>query len=107
MSMAGGVTTPAKEEKMYINDPFDLAQPPVFEEEEIFEDEPRDYHDFFGDDIVLYPHKYAGYDYGVQTQTCKFDDEGKHYQMAENCPHYDAVDEEGPRIVPGWTVQSR
>jgi len=102
-----GMTQHNKEKKMYVNDPFALAEPPVLEEEEFFEDEPRDYHDFFGDDIVFYPHKYAGQGYGAQAQVCKFDDAGNHYQMAKDCPHYDAVDEEGPRIVPGWTVQRR
>lgn len=88
-----------------INDPFELAEPPTLEDSGILEEEPEDYHDRFWDD-VKFGGKRTGYQPRIYVQICRFDDEGNHVEMAKDCPHYDAVDEEGPRIVPGWTVQS-
>lgn len=87
----------------WVNDPYDLAQPPVLEKD-IETEEPRDSKDFFWDDITYWPDT-AHYHQGIHTDVCRFDDEGNHTHMAENCPHYDEYDEMGRRIVPGWTAQ--
>ncbi len=88
-----------------INDPFELAEPPSLEESEVYEDDPADYHDRFWDDVTP-GNRHVGYEVPIYIQVCRFDLDGNHTQMAKDCPHYDATDEEGPRIVPGWTVQS-
>lgn len=88
-----------------INDPFELAEPPSLEDSEVYEDEPEDYHDKFWEEFQPGV-RHVSYEPPIYTQVCRFDFEGNHVEMAKGCPHYDAVDEEGPRIVPGWTVQS-
>jgi hypothetical protein len=88
-----------------INDPFELTHPPSLEDSEVYEDEPVDYHDRFWDDISL-GGRQVGHEPPIYTQVCRFDTEGNHVEMARGCPHYDASDEEGPRVSPGWTVQS-
>lgn len=89
----------------YINDPFELAVPPKLQDSEIdFEEEPRDYHDFFYDDIHISPDNTL-YHSGIYTEACRFDEVGEHTYIAKNCPHFDAANEEGPRIRQGWTIQ--
>lgn len=88
-----------------INDPFELTHPPTLKDSEVYDDEPVDYHDRFWDDVGP-GGRNVGYEVPIYTQVCRFDFEGNHVEMAKDCSHYDAVDEEGPRIVPGWTVQS-
>jgi len=89
---------------MYINDPFDKAIPPSLEEV-ILDDEPRDYHEYFWDEYVERGQRVSRKQ-KLYTQVCRFDQNGDHITMAKDCPHFDAEDEEGRRIRPGWTVQS-
>lgn len=89
---------------MYINDPFELMLKPKLASD-IEYDEPRDYHDYFWDDQQMGPPRYADDEIGIYSDICVFDSSGDHLYMAENCPHFDAEDEEGKRIVPGWTAQ--
>jgi len=89
----------------WLPDPFQAAQPPTVEliEEEL--EEPRDYHDYFWDDIRYSQGRDAVRDSGMHMETCRFDENGDHVTMAEHCPHFDVEDETGKRIQPGWTVQ--
>jgi len=90
----------------YVNDPSELALLPekisVVEEEE-----PRDYHEFFYDDIPAEGGRYAGSPEMLYTEvTCHFNELGEHIYMSPKCPHFDMEDEEGRRVNPSWTVQS-
>lgn len=91
---------------MYVNDPHEKAALPEVVSDLEFE-EARDYHEFFYDDLPQPGGKYTGYHWGFHTDICRFDEQGRHTQMADNCPHFDLEDEEGKRILPGWTVQQR
>lgn len=92
----------------YVNDPSEKALlPTILVPEEDLLEEPRDYHEFFGDDLpaqIVEP-KFAGSPYQPYTQVCRFNEDGEHTAMAYNCPHFDMEDETGRRIVDGWTVQ--
>lgn len=93
---------------MTVNDPFELmlgVEPPVQEQEQDIDpmDERR----------MLF-HRYSSnrpddtsYHNSFEVAVCKFDERGRHVQAGKHCPHYEIVDEEGPRIKPGWTVQQR
>jgi hypothetical protein len=82
----------------------DLAVPPTVEEIELQEEEPADPKDKFWEEVDYHPDT-VGYYQGFHTEVCRFDEQGNHTQMAKNCPHFEAADEEGPRIRQGWTVQ--
>lgn len=89
----------------YVNDPSELALLPEMEEDLQLE-EPRDYHEFFHDDLQgLNMSPTVGWQRGINTQVCRFNSSGEHIAMAEDCPHFDMEDELGKRIRPGWTVQ--
>lgn len=90
----------------YVNDPSEKALlPTILVPEEELLAEPRDYHEFFYDDLPKYDPKFAGSPYQPYTQVCVFDEEGNHTSMAHNCPHYDMEDETGRKIRGSWTVQ--
>lgn len=89
----------------YVNDPVELTLlPQTFDD--VTEEEPRDYHEFFRDDVPPESGKYVGLPEMLYTEvTCKFNHRGEHIYMSENCPHFNMEDEEGRRIREGWTVQ--
>lgn len=89
---------------MYVSDPFDKIFPPHLIDNPIEDDEPRDYHDFFWDDITQGSNHIQGSRRTLHTQVCKFVD-GVHTQMARDCPHFNMEDEEGRLIQKGWTAQ--
>ena len=104
---------------MYVNDPSQLAQLPEVKKEVEFE-EPRDYHEFFGDDqakpFYLPPRptvrserlpNFGEEPARIHTQVCRFNERGEHVSMAKDCPHFDGDDEMGKKIVQGWTAQVR
>lgn len=82
-----------------------LAEPPTLyqapqEEEERTPEEIRE--DIFYSHVRNRPdstryHSHAAID------ICRFSD-GNHYP-GKHCPHYDVVDEEGPKVNPAWTAQ--
>lgn len=91
---------------MYVNDPFELAQLPVREEDQFAEeDEGPSLEDIFFEHHVI-PHSSVGFDIGAHTGVCRLDGDGNHTYMDKNCQHFEAEDEEGKRIAKGWTVQS-
>lgn len=89
----------------WLTDPYQLAQPPTVEEV-IDEDEEAlpSLEDTFHESIRHYPDS-VGHQRGIHVDVCRFDETGNHTQMAGNCPHFEAEDEQGMRIQPGWTVQ--
>jgi len=90
----------------WLPDPFQLAEAPSIAEPEIDVEEPPSNEEIFYGSIRHYPDT-AGSELGIHVDACRFDEDGNHVQMAKRCPHYDAEDEQGRRIAPGWTVQSR
>jgi len=88
----------------YVNDPWDKTLPPVIEQAEDLFEEPRDYHEFFYDDLPPSSNRELGYQHGLQSEVCRFKD-GKHITMAPNCPHFDEYDEMGRKIREGWVAQ--
>lgn len=90
----------------YVNDPSELALLPI-PESEIYEDEePRDYHEYFHDDVPPAGYAQTGYPEFLYTEvTCHFNELGEHTYMSRNCPHFDMEDQEGRRIRKNWTVQ--
>lgn len=91
----------------WLPDPFQLAQPPTIEGiEEMEEEAPPTPDEVFHSQFSHRPDD-TSYHASFAVDTCRFDESGEHIQMARNCPHFDSHDEEGPRIIPGWTVQRR
>lgn len=91
---------------MYVNDPFELTLEPKIEgwdQEEDENDEP-DYDEIFHSEFRHYP-GISGRSYHAAVDVCRFDEQGNHVVMAKNCVHFNEVDEEGPRVRPGWTIQ--
>lgn len=88
----------------YINDPYELMLEPQLISEIEFE-EPRDYHEFFYDDLPEPGSKYTEWHRGIHSSICVFDEHGQHVYMSDDCPHFESEDEEGKRIKQGWTVQ--
>jgi hypothetical protein len=93
----------------WVNDPHsDLTALPVLEGQGQEEEEIPDPSSEFWDEAYKV-HQGITADYHQQIiipkRVCVFGDDGSHISMAENCPHYNTSDEEGPRINPGWTVQ--
>lgn len=89
----------------YVNDPVELAYPPVLEDKNIESEEPRDYHEFFYDDLPYSFSRSVDHETGIHTDVCRFDDSGNHVLISGKCPHFDIEDEEGKIVKPGWTVQ--
>lgn len=89
----------------YLPDYELLASPPSVyqapdEEEELTPEEIRE--------DIFYSHvrqraDSTRYHSHAATDICRFHD-GVH-TAGRNCPHYDAIDEEGPKINPAWTAQ--
>lgn len=89
---------------MYIEDPFDKMKPPIRTETVEF-NEPRDYHEFFHDDLMPFRGQYAGKPERAHTRLCRFDEHGDHTSMSDDCPHFAASDQEGLTVQKGWTCQ--
>jgi hypothetical protein len=88
-----------------INDPHELALLPEREQaQELFE-EPRPYKDFFYDDHAPASGRETGHVRGIHTQVCRFNQQGEHAYVADDCPHGSMEDEQGRIMPPGWTVQ--
>lgn len=90
------------------HDPLlDLTALPQREQEEIDYEEPKDPESEFWEEAVnaVSGGYNAGYHQGFHVDVCHFDEAGEHTHIAENCPHFDSADEEGPRIRQGWTIQ--
>lgn len=90
----------------WLTDPFQLAQPPTVEEQEIELEVPPSNEEIFHESIRHYPDT-VGHDHGIHIQVCRFDELGNHTSIAENCPHFSIEDEQGKQIQPGWTAQQR
>lgn len=94
----------------WVNDPHELALLPELEKSDVsFEEAPDPQQEFWeeaGDSV------FSGYDAAYHQEiiahrrVCVFDYNGNHVQMSESCPHFDAVDEQGPKVSAGWTVQN-
>jgi hypothetical protein len=89
-------------------DPFlDLTALPQREQQEIELEEPQDPENEFWEeagDAVSGGYN-AGYHQPFHVDVCHFDEAGEHTHIADKCPHFNAEDEEGPRIRQGWTIQ--
>lgn len=92
----------------WLTDPYQLAQPPSVEEDIEPEEPPGPDYYFWdeGRDSLISPDTVSHHQ-GIHVDTCRFDDEGNHTQMAKHCPHFNQEDEEGKRIMTGWTVQQK
>jgi hypothetical protein len=90
----------------WLTDPYQLAQPPTVEQTEVEIEEPPSNEEIFHESIRHYPDT-VGHGFGFHTEVCRFDESGNHTAMADNCPHFNAEDETGKQIQPGWTVQQR
>jgi hypothetical protein len=91
---------------MFVNDPSELALLPEVEEDGLYAEPARDYHEFFNDDRPMPGQRHTGWNPPIQTQICRFNQYNEHTTMAEDCPHFNPSDEEGRIIRKGWTVQS-
>jgi hypothetical protein len=90
----------------WITDPHDLAKLPQLEYSDLDLDEPEDPDDKFWEEVNNLPDT-VSYHQGIHVDICRFDEQGSHTVMSNNCPHYDAADELGPVVRQGWTVQQR
>lgn len=93
----------------WVNDPHtDLTALPQLENsEEQLEERPDPTDKFWEAGHTAFGGRQADYHQGLHVQMCRFDENGDHTQMAENCPHFSAEDEEGPKVMKGWTVQQK
>lgn len=89
---------------MWVNDPSEKALVPE-RFDEIADDEPRDYHEFFWDEGIQRG-RFVSWQPRIHTQVCRFDGNGGHVSMAQDCPHFEVEDEMGRNIPSNWTVQS-
>lgn len=92
-------------------DPFlDLTALPQREQQEIELEEPQDPENEFWEEAgdagdAVSGGYHAGYHQPFHVDVCHFDEAGEHTHIADKCPHFNAEDEEGPRIRQGWTIQ--
>lgn len=90
---------------MWLPDPYQLIEEPTLEgEDEEPEELPPTPDEIFHQQFHHRPDD-TSYHLGFHVDVCRFDGRGNHTSIAQNCPHFDQIDEEGPRIKANWTVQ--